>query len=149
MQPKPVIASAKAGGRFLNVAGMPTWVLLAADQTGGQFSLFEIHCPSGEGTPPHCHSREDETFFVLEGRLDITVGGVRHELRAGDAAFGPRGIFHSFANPGPDVARFLVTTTPGGFERFFEECHARVPANQPVDVPLFLSIIREHGIAVE
>lgn len=140
--------SSRAHAKRLDVAGIPAWVLLSAEQTGGRFSLFELLCPPGQGTPPHAHAREDETFYILEGRIDITVGGVTHELGPGSAAFGPRGIPHSFTNPGPGDARFLVTTTPGGFERFFEEVHEKLPATKPLDMPLFLDIIRRHGMTV-
>lgn len=143
----PVVSS-RSGARRFDVAGIPAWVLLGAEQTGGRFSLFELECPPGQGTPPHAHSREDETFYVLEGRIDVTVGGVRHELGPGDAAFGPRGVLHSFTNPGPGAARFLVTTTPGGFERFFAECHERLAGDKPLDVELFVGIIRKHGMTL-
>src|SRR5262245_31117003 len=39
----------------------------------------------------------------------------------GDCAHLPRGIVHSFRNTGTETARMLVTATPAGIEKFFEE----------------------------
>jgi uncharacterized RmlC-like cupin family protein len=46
----------------------------------------------------HIHTREDETFYVLAGEIEVTVGGERDVLRAGDSVFLPRGIPHRLEN---------------------------------------------------
>lgn len=32
----------------------------------------------------HYHEKKDESFYILEGRLDLTVNGVTHRLNPGD-----------------------------------------------------------------
>ena len=71
--------------------------------------------------PPHVHQREEETFHVLEGELEIWCGGHTTRLRAGDTFFAPHGIPHSPKAIGTSAARYLITLTPAGFERFFRE----------------------------
>lgn len=143
----PVIRHADEA-RLLNVAGVATRVLLDGSHTGGAFSLFELVCPPGQGVPPHIHSREDEAFHLLEGSLEIEVDGRPHALAPGASVFGPRGVPHAFRNAGTRDARFLVIATPAGFERFFTECHERLPASAPLDVALFMKIIADHGMTV-
>ena len=85
----------------------------AAD-TGGQMTILEITAPPGEG-PLHVHHREDEAFWILEGRATFKVGESVIEARAGDYVFGPRHIPHRFT-VGPEGCRMLFIFTPGGFE---------------------------------
>ncbi len=105
----------------LEILGTAHRILLDGKQTGGVLSLLEIVGQPGDFVPPHVHHREEETFHVLEGELEITCGGHRHELRAGDTFFAPRHVPHSPRFVGASPGRVLVTITPAGFERFFRE----------------------------
>jgi quercetin dioxygenase-like cupin family protein len=99
--------------------------LLTGEETGGAIFLSEIFVAPGGGTPPHIHHREDEAFRMLEGTLTIQVGGDTITASAGDVAFLPRGIAHSFKNPGDGYAKALVLITPAGLEGFFTEVFER------------------------
>jgi quercetin dioxygenase-like cupin family protein len=95
--------------------------LITGKESGGALFMAEVSVAPGGGTPPHIHHREDESFHVLEGKLTIQVGGDTITASAGDFAFLPRGIAHSFKNTGDGYAKALVLTTPAGLEGFFEE----------------------------
>ncbi|MGP8252214.1 MAG: quercetin 2,3-dioxygenase [Terracidiphilus sp.] len=95
--------------------------LLTGEETGGALFMAEISVAPGGGTPPHIHHREDEAFRLLEGTLTIQVGGDTITASAGDFAFLPRGIAHSFKNTGDGYAKALVLITPAGLEGFFTE----------------------------
>jgi quercetin dioxygenase-like cupin family protein len=41
------------------------------------------------------HSHESQWAVVLEGRMDITIGGKERVLRKGDQYFIPKGVKHS------------------------------------------------------
>ncbi len=97
-----------------------TFVATGKD-TGGAFFLAEMAVPPGGGPPPHIHSREDESFRVLEGALTVSVGGNTLVASAGDFAYLPRGIKHSFKNNGTTIAKALVLATPAGLEEYFAE----------------------------
>ena len=91
-----------------------------AGDTGGRLSIVEMTEPPGTEAPLHVHHNEDEGFWLLEGSATIEVGGQRFEARAGDFAWGPRGIPHRYT-VGPDGCRMLFLCTPGGFEDLVRE----------------------------
>jgi len=95
--------------------------LALGQQTGGVYTLHEIRVSPNNGPPPHIHSREDESFFVLEGEVDFQVGDEKITARPGTFIQGPRGIAHSFKNNTERPARLLVFVTPAGFENFVLE----------------------------
>lgn len=95
--------------------------LITGEETNGAFFMAEISVSPGGGTPPHIHSREDESFHLLEGMLTIQVGGDTITASAGDFVYLPRGIAHSFKNTGHGCAKAVVLTTPAGLEGFFAE----------------------------
>lgn len=115
------VASRSENVATLDVLGTVIRVLLDGKQTQGAFSLVEAIAPAGGGVPPHVHHREEETFHVLEGEVEIWCGGHTVRLRPGDTFFAPRGIPHSPRTIGDTPARVLVTISPAGFERFFRE----------------------------
>lgn len=108
----------------LDVLGTPTRILLDGKQTQGAFALVELVGQPGSGIPPHVHHREEETFHVLEGEMEIWCGGHTVVLRAGDTFFAPRNIPHSPRFVGNHPTRVLVTLTPAGFERAFRDIDA-------------------------
>jgi quercetin dioxygenase-like cupin family protein len=86
----------------------------AAD-TGGQMTIVEMTEPPGAEAPRHVHHREDESFWILEGDVTLQVGDATIEAGAGDFAFGPRDVPHSY-QVGDSGCRMLFICTPGGFE---------------------------------
>jgi quercetin dioxygenase-like cupin family protein len=105
--------------------------ILTGEETGGAFFLGEVLVPPGGGPPPHIHEREDETYYLLEGTLTVRVGDRTLFAAPGDCVHLPRGIAHSFRNTGNQNAKFLVTATPAGIERFFEEAFSPVEEGKP------------------
>ena len=120
MSSHPVTSHAESIGT-LDVLGTVTRILLDGKQTHGALGLVEIIAPAGAALPAHVHSREDETFHVLEGELELWCGGHTTILRKGDSFFAPRGTPHSPKVSGDAPARMLVAITPAGFERAFRD----------------------------
>jgi uncharacterized cupin superfamily protein len=58
------------------------------------------------------HFEEDEAWYVLEGRLSFRLGDRDFEAPPGTAVFGPRGIAHTYSNPDPRPARYLLIMQP-------------------------------------
>lgn len=95
-------------------------IKVTTEQTGGLLSIIEITEPPNAVGPLHVHHREDEGFWILEGDVTFEVGDTTIEATAGDFAFGPRGIPHSYTVGGAGC-RMLFIMTPGGFEHLIRE----------------------------
>jgi mannose-6-phosphate isomerase-like protein (cupin superfamily) len=89
-------------------------------ETGGAYTLTESVVPPGGGSPIHIHYREDEAFWVLEGDLEVVVGGQVVNVPAGGFVHLPRDVPHRFSNAGTIPVRFLTLLLPAGLEGFFE-----------------------------
>ncbi|MBV9181704.1 MAG: cupin domain-containing protein [Acidobacteria bacterium] len=61
--------------------------------------------------PLHLHHKDDEAWYVLEGKLQVRVGDEIHEAGAGCAVFVPRGTAHTYWNPDPAPVRYLLIMT--------------------------------------
>jgi quercetin dioxygenase-like cupin family protein len=108
-------------GRVFPVLGERVTLKLAGEESDGACAIVEVSTPPHVGPPLHVHQREDEALYVLEGMYEIRVGGRMIPAPPGTFAFLPREIPHSYTNVGYRTGRLLVTITPAGFERFFEE----------------------------
>ncbi|SDY00458.1 cupin domain-containing protein [Paenibacillus sp. CF384] len=58
--------------------------------------------------PLHIHHEDDEAWYVLEGKLAIQIGDSVVEASGGSAVIAPRGVKHTFWNPAPEPARYLL-----------------------------------------
>ncbi len=94
-------------------------------------SAFQL-CENGprEGTPLHKHTFEDESFFVLEGSFELTIGSKTVAGGPGTYAFGPRGVPHRWTNVGTDRGRILIVFEPAGLERMFYEIGVKIPSSK-------------------
>ncbi len=128
----------------LDVLGSPVRILLDGKQTHGAFSLVEITGQPGDSVPPHVHTREEETFHVLEGELEIWCGGHTTILRTGDTFFAPRNVPHSPKFIGNGAGRILVTFSPAGFERVFRELDSE-SSGAPVAPEWASEFLNRHG----
>jgi quercetin dioxygenase-like cupin family protein len=105
----------------LDVLGEPCLVKLAGADTNNAVSIVHLTTPKLCGPPLHRHSREDEWFYVLDGRLTLEVDGQRFDVAAGSSALAPRGTAHTFQNFHEEAAHLLLMVTPGGLDHFFED----------------------------
>lgn len=95
-------------------------VLISPEQTGGTMALVDMTLPKGGDPPLHIHSREDETFYMIEGALTFFIGETVIKASAGEAVFAPRQVPHQFKIES-EKARFLILITPGQFLEYFLE----------------------------
>ena len=54
--------------------------LATAEETRGQCALIEATTRKGNVPPRHIHHREEESFYVLEGEMNVTVGDAASKL---------------------------------------------------------------------
>ena len=107
-------------GKTISVLGDSYTYKATKDETGGAYALIEGRIV-GEGPPPHIHATEEESFYVLEGELNVLVGEGSHTAKAGAFVLVPRGTVHAFSKAGTASAKILIIISPAGFEKFFDE----------------------------
>jgi quercetin dioxygenase-like cupin family protein len=125
--------------------------LAEAEDTEGRFSVLQNYGRKGGEPPPHTHTTEDESFYVIEGEVTVTVGGVVLPAPAGTWITVPRNTTHSYTIESPDV-RMLTMFAPAGFERFFREMSEPAatltlppaPAGPP-DVERLMAVAQKYG----
>ena len=93
-------------------------VCLSGRDTGGAYCLLEVSLAPGIGVPSHTHTCEDETYHVISGGLEVTVGEEVFVLKAGDTLLAPRNIPHELRNSGNTTNHYLLVFSPSGFEEF-------------------------------
>lgn len=118
-------------GRKVWAMGVQVTLRAMGEATGGSYAMFEDLVPPGVGNPAHVHTREIETWYMLEGELDWFVGDRTLKARPGDFLHTPRGVPHRFGNGGDRPARMLLTYAPAGFEHWFLEIGTPAEAGAP------------------
>ncbi|MCU7723911.1 cupin domain-containing protein [Actinoplanes sp. KI2] len=112
------------------------------------YSLFEYAIPAETNGPPaHLHTREDESFVCLAGRLDVTLGGEEFTLAFGDYLYLPRNVVHTFRNPYGEEARVISVVSPAGLEEYYQALGALPPG--PKDMAVLRPIMEEFGIELQ
>ena len=127
----PLGSFAFARGRTLDrsvwYSGWLLTFLATAEETRGQFALIEATARRGNVPPRHIHHREEETLYVLEGEMTVSVGDRTFKATPGTMVCLPRDVAHSFAIESEQL-RMLILLTPAGLEGFFKEFSVPAPA---------------------
>ena len=93
--------------------------LVTGTETDGKYACWEAIVPPGGGPPMHRHSREDESFFILEGEVSFFVGDQRTVAKPGTFVHLANGSVHGFRNEGSVPAKMLIHVVPAGIEQMF------------------------------
>ena len=107
-------------GKFVRLAGQPMAFLVTGNDTR-HTSMFHWTIPPGFATGLHVHRVQEETFYVLEGECEWQVDHDHVHATPGTYLFLPPGVPHNIANASNKIARVLMTVSPPGHERYFEE----------------------------
>ena len=102
----------------IGLVGGTYTILVAGQDTAGQYTLIDMHVPPGGGPPPHRHDFE-EMFTVLDGEVQVTFRGETIVARAGQTINVPANAPHAFTNAGQAPVRLLCLCSPAGQEEFF------------------------------
>jgi quercetin dioxygenase-like cupin family protein len=144
---KPLTINPGEASVYDSLKGEKLTILLSGQDTGGSFAMFVDEVPPGGGPPLHIHHNEDETFYILEGALDMQVNQDRFTASAGTSVFLPRGLPHTFGNSGTQFARALTLVTPAGLEPFFAEVEPLLTQGE-VNMAAVVAVASKYGIEV-
>ena len=156
MNPPPMRRTIKqpGEGRTIAVVGDVYRFLATGEDTDGTYAMWEAIVPPGGGPPPHIHSREEESFYVLEGEITFQIGDERIVAQPGTFANMPVGSLHSFKNETGKPAKMLISVAPAGLEEMFFEVGQPVQAGETPPLPTkqdiekLLTVAPRYGIEI-
>jgi quercetin dioxygenase-like cupin family protein len=152
----PPVLRPPGEGRVIAVVGDVHRFLATGAETGGQYATIEAVVPPGGGPPTHTHSREEESFYVLDGEITFTVNGEKLVAGPGTFANMPVGSLHSFKNESDQTARMLISVAPAGLEEMFFEVGTPLPPGSttaspptPEEIGKLLAAAPRYGIEIK
>jgi quercetin dioxygenase-like cupin family protein len=114
---------------------------VCGQDSSGLFILENTFQARG-GPARHLHYKQDEWFYVVQGKFVFEVGPEKFTLHPGDSLLAPRMVPHVWAYVDNGPGRILVAFTPAGsMEAFFREV-TKADAMPPQDPELW----RAHGM---
>jgi len=141
------LVKSPASGKTLSLGGMEVIYKIIPEGTGGAFSVVEHPMEPKRLVRPHTHTREDEYSYVVEGEFGIMIGDEETLAGPGSWVVKPRGITHTFWNPGTAAARLIEIIAPGGFAHYFEELAPILTAGGPPDMAKLQVVHDKYGIS--
>jgi quercetin dioxygenase-like cupin family protein len=143
-------------GPAIGVVGDVYRFLAIGEETGGKYATIDALVPPGGGPPPHIHSREEESFYILAGEITFRIAGERVVAGAGTFANIPIGVLHSFKNESNTTARMIISVAPAGLERMFLEIGQPVepdatsaPAPTKADIDRLIAAAPRYGVELK
>jgi quercetin dioxygenase-like cupin family protein len=88
------------------------WLTTAASSRGEVVAMDVFLQPEAPSPPAHIHLRQQESFQVLSGSIELRLGRDRQLLTAGDHAVIPAGAAHTWAPAGTEPLHCRVELRP-------------------------------------
>jgi quercetin dioxygenase-like cupin family protein len=152
---KPVpITVGPEEGQNLSVVGDTYRILTSGKETNGAFATIDMLIPSGGGPGPHSHPDFIESFFVIDGEVEVKSEAGSYKAKKGAYIVIPKGgIVHNFKNNTDKTAHLLCIVVPSGLEELFMEIGTPVsfetflppPDMNPETVKKLQAVAEKHG----
>ncbi|WP_185843470.1 cupin domain-containing protein [Pseudoalteromonas luteoviolacea] len=105
---------------YIASAGNLYRTIATGTQTKERFSLLLSILEPGQGGPLHTHTFEQESFYILKGRLTVFDAEQRFSAPSGTFVFCPEGAKRGFRNETKERVEMLIFYTPAGIEKMIE-----------------------------
>ncbi len=118
------------------------FVVTRHESDGALHQMHVTYPPRSSPPPPHLHPAQDETFAVVDGRIEFVIDGVTSVHQAPAVVEVTAGTVHQLRNPG-DIAATVVWSTRPALRtgEFFMALHA---AQSTGDLQRLLAVIDEY-----
>ena len=118
---------------------------VTGDETNGALDVFVLNIQPKSGPPLHIHTRQHETIYFLKGSYNVQLGDEVFRCETGGFVHIPMGVRHAFLNVGDQPGECMITFTPGGTDRFFEEFAPVVRNGGHPDPAKLAPVFARHG----
>ena len=82
------------------------------EEIGEAYALCEVIVAPGGGTPPHWHSRENESFYVQDGEIEFQLDDRTFVATSGTFLHSPKGQITSTPPLSSEDLNKILTTAP-------------------------------------
>jgi mannose-6-phosphate isomerase-like protein (cupin superfamily) len=104
--------SASMRTALLVYSGITVKMMIDSDLGSQLSTMFMVQYEGLRGkVGGHDHPLE-ETYLILQGEVEAAFDGEEYRLVPGDIAWAGVGCVHAFANPTPEIVRWLETQAP-------------------------------------
>ena len=105
--------------------GMDMWLEIVRNGEDTAGEVLEVNSwlgPHQPSPPVHVHDDAEDSFEVVEGRLDVKLDGTWRTLGPGERAAAAPGVRHTLRNPRDEPVRFINRHRPAAdYEGFFRD----------------------------
>lgn len=116
------IVTGPTEGQTISMAGNTYRMLVTGQQTNGEFAVMDFLIPPGGGPGPHAHAGFQESFYVVEGELEVKSEAGTYIAKKGSFVTIPKGgMVHMFKNKTNQPAQMICVVVPSGLDEFFME----------------------------
>jgi quercetin dioxygenase-like cupin family protein len=116
------ISTGVLDGQRLSVVGDTYRILVTGEQTGGAYAAIDMLIPHDDGPGPDSHAGFQESFYVIEGEIEVKSEVSTCLAKKGSFVDIPMGgIVHCFKNKTSETARLLCFVVHSGIVEFFME----------------------------
>lgn len=144
-------------GQHVSVVGDTYRILVSGKETGGAFATIDMLIPPNGGPGPHSHPDFQESFYIIDGELEVKSEGSSYTAKKGSYVVIPKGgIVHGFKNKTDSLTHVLCVVVPSGLEEMFLEMGKPVadgeflgpPEMTPETIKQMLVIAEKYGSTV-
>ncbi|HAG81001.1 MAG TPA: cupin domain-containing protein [Cyanobacteria bacterium UBA11162] len=132
-------------GHRVQVLSDTICIKLKSIQSPNQMSVVTVEVPPGGFVPPHTHTCEEESYYMLEGSMMMQVGSEEFTIKPDDFVHVTAGTLHGYINHSDQPARFLAWTIGGAIDDFFLEMGEKI-RDVPNDLPQMSEILHKYGV---
>jgi quercetin dioxygenase-like cupin family protein len=117
-------------GPTVSMVGDTYRILISGEQTGGAYAAIDMLIPPNGGPGPHAHANIQESFYVIDGEIEVKTKGKTYTAKKGAYVYIPLGgAVHCFKNVSNETAHILCMVMPAGMDKMFLELGKPVAPN--------------------
>ena len=103
--------------------------VLSSGTADHDVAIVDTVLPAGAGAPRHVHFNHDESFYVIDGTVEVELDGALSVVGTGGFLFAGKGHVHAFKNVGDGDARLLAVYGPARALAYLDELSAVLGAD--------------------
>ena len=145
MKIQPFVVTPKDYARSLDVVGEKITVLASKTSTQG-YEIFRQEGAEGTGPPPHSHDW-DESFYVVNGTVEISYADSTVTATPGTLVHLPSGTVHSFRFGAGGGEMISVTGQSGLASQLFTDIDREIPPGPP-DIAKLIEVGQRNGVTL-